>query len=294
MFKPHENAMNQLDQFYTKPRIAHECWDVLQAVMAKFIENPVERLFFVEPSAGDGVFYEQLPVARRVGFDLAPKSASILQRDFLQCRYHPPIATARVVIIGNPPFGKRARLAIEFVNKAFTMGDTVAFIVPIIFKKYFIHKQITADARLIYTHPLDRNAFRTATQADYVVNTEFQIWTRLAGGYGDLRLFTPPPIAHPDFVMYQYNNTRVALKLFNQSFDFAVPCQGWQDYGRREREAQQCEKHKQWILFKTHRRVVYQRLFSGLDFHGLANKYTTSIPGFRKGDVVREYTGRYG
>ena len=284
--------MTGLDQFYTKPDTARDCWEALQPVAKELTGKPLDRLYFVEPSAGDGVFYNLLPENQRTGIDIDPKCKGILKRDFLKCRYKAPVEQRQVVIVGNPPFGKRGRLAVDFVNKSFTIADTVAFIVPVIFKKYFIHKQIEAGARLVFSKPLDRDAFRTATKPDYPVNTEFHVWTML-GGYDDKRLFTPPPISHPDFTMHQYNNTSEALKMFNNPFDFAVPCQGWQDYTRRENHARDCEKNKQWILFKAHSKKIYKRLRDDFDFCKLAIKYTTSVPGFRKGDVVHEYKDCY-
>ena len=288
--------MPDLDQFYTKPEVARECWESLKPIAKKLTHTPLNSLFFVEPGAGDGAFYDLLPESRRVGLDLDPRADGILKRDFLKCRPHtfipPEFDSEQIVIIGNPPFGKRGRLAVEFVNKAFTMADTVAFIVPVIFSKYFIHKQITQDAKLIHTSRLDKLSFRTAAKPDYPVNTEFQIWTRLESD-NNLREYTPPKIAHPDFVMHQYNNTREALKIFDMDFDFAVPCQGWQDYARRETCPQGCEKNKQWMLFKSDRTKIRNRLFK-FKFEELAHKYTTSVPGFRKGDVVKEYTEAYG
>lgn len=278
--------MSGLDQFYTKPEIAKACWKSLAPITRKLTGAPRSKLFFIEPSAGDGVFYNLLPQDRRMGMDIDPCAAGIMKRDFLKYRYQAPVSSEMAVIVGNPPFGKRGRLAVNFVNKAFTIADTIAFIVPVIFKKHFIHKQIEATAKLVYAQPLERNAFRTLTKANYPVNTEFQVWTRL-DGYRDLRLFTAPPTAHPDFIMHQYNNTLEARKMFKKPFDFAVPCQGWQDYSRRVRRASDCEMHKQWILFKASGRVL-ERLLN-LNFADLAMKYTTSTPGFRKGDVVQEY-----
>ena len=288
--------MPDLDQFYTKPEIARECWEALKPFAKRLTHTPLDSLFFIEPGAGDGAFYDLLPKSRRVGLDLAPRGEGILKRDFLKCRPHtfipPEFNREQIVVVGNPPFGTRGRLAVEFVNKAFTMADTVAFIVPVIFAKHFIHKQIQEDARLIHRYPLDRLSFRTATKPEYAVNTEFQIWTRI-GGKRNLRLYSSPPISHPDFLMHQYNNTQGALKMFQKPFDFAVPCQGWQDYRRREKNEEKCERNKQWMLFKSENAEVRKRLFR-FKFEELAHKYTTSVPGFRKGDVVKEYTEAYG
>ncbi len=172
------------------------------------------------------------------------------------------------------------------------MADTVAFIVPVIFRKYFIHKQMPEGVKWIYGEALPADSFRTMEKSIYSVRTEFQVWTRLSTQKKNLRLWTPPAISHPDFEMHQYNNTREAEKVFKEDFDFAVPCQGYQDYSRRERRAEDCERHKQWMLFKANSKEFKYNLLK-MDYRALAMKHTTSIPGFRKGDVVKEYCEKY-
>ena len=286
---------DKLDQFFTKPDIAHWCWIRLLPVLHKLTGTKIKELFFIEPSAGDGVFYDLLPKGynRKIGLDVAPLRKEFIQQDFLtwnaQARLYPKKDT---IIVGNPPFGTRGDLAVKFFNKATTIADTIAFIVPVIFRKYFIHKQLHQDLRCVYSKNLARNAFRTAKKPDYNVNTVFQIWTRLASNHKDLRLFSPPPTSHQDFDMWQYNNTPEMLKVFKYHFDFAVPCQGWQDYTRKETNPQKCEKNKQWILFNPHTKSVRTRLYK-MDFESLAMKSTTSIPGFRKGDIVQGYSYLY-
>ncbi len=82
--------------------------------------------------------------------------------------------------------------------------------------------------------------------------------------------------------------------MFNEPFDFAVPCQGWQDYRRREQDPNLCEKHKQWMLFKPQNELSRARLYEEIDYERLAFKSATAIPGFRKGDLVQEYIKQYG
>ena len=62
---------------------------------------------------------------------------------------------------------------------------------------------------------------------------------------------------------------------------------------RREKDSSRCEKHKQWMLFKAFTTKVRNRLYKEIDYNKLAMKNTTSIPGFRKGDLVQEYIHRY-
>lgn len=285
----------RLDQFFTHPDVAARCWRRLLPVLRKLTGKTKDELFFIEPSAGDGAFYDLFPGGKGhcLGMDLAPRRPEFIRGDFLQWNYRPRRPRKNVVIVGNPPFGTRGDLAIRFVNKAATLADTVAFIVPVIFRKYLVHKKITKGLRLVHATDLRRDAFWTDQKERYAVNTEFQVWTRLDSSHEDMRLFSAPPIRHRDFEMWQYNNTREALKVFRNDFDFAVPCQGWQDYTRRETDAKKCEKKKQWILFGPRSTEVKEKL-DRIDYAELAMRSATAIPGFRKGDVVREYIARHG
>ncbi len=284
-------TMNQLDQFYTKPNVAENCINELRSVAGDLVD--IGRYWFVEPSAGCGCFYQNLPEQKRIGIDIAPrKMTDINHRGILQCDYlqwqPPEIATQKYIVIGNPPFGKRANLAVQFFNHSH-FADIIAFIVPVSFRKYWIHKKLNPAYQLIKTYRLRRDSFCTPDGKEYCVNAEFQIWTKLRSNFADLRLNQPPPIAHADFTIQQYNNTPAALKAFDHPFDFAVPSQGYQDYSRRETDAHQCEKNKQWLLFSAPKQTTLAAL-KRLDFHKLAYECATATPGFRKNDVVKIYS----
>lgn len=289
-----QSDKEQLDQFFTKPYVATLCWDSLCPILLKLTGKNIKDLCYIEPSAGDGVFFDLLPYGQRIGIDIDPRRNEFLGADFLSL--NPSLFTferSDTVIVGNPPFGKRGKMAVAFFNKASQIADTIAFILPVIFRKYFIHKMLPGNWRWIYSTSLPRQAFWTEKKGDFEVNTEFQIWTRLSSTHENLRLFNPPPLQHNDFEFWQYNNTIQALSVFENDFDFAVPSQGWQDYSRREIHSDKCEKTKQWMLFKPCNDAVYDRLHDDIDYEELAFKSATSIPGFRKGDLVQEYMYRY-
>ena len=269
----------------------------------------VEALFFIEPSAGTGAFYNLLPPQRRLGMDIEPKCEGVIAQDFFKVSggYGNPLlqtaprdmsgygdarlqtAPNETAIIGNPPFGKRGKLAIAFFNHAAYLADTVAFIVPVNFRKWTVHKQLDSSMRFISKLALPREAFQLGNGKPYAVNTEFQIWTRgEANAYPDMRLHQPLPTSHPDFQMWQYNNTSAARKVFRNAFDFAVPCQGWQDYSRKETDEKRCERNKQWILLKAKNPNVLARLMC-INYERLAQECATAVPGFRKGDLVQAY-----
>ena len=278
-----------LDQIYTKPAVAERCFGFLLETLGSLPDLRHDRLFFVEPSAGEGSFLDLMPPDRRVGIDIDPQRAGIIRHDFLTWDFETAINDPRqTVAVGNPPFGHRSRLAIRFFNRAAEMASTIAFVVPVQFRKYSVHKNLRSGFQWIATMDLPSPAFYTRFEPDYRLNAEFQIWTREANhGFEDMRLLSPPAIRHADFEMWQYNNTPAALKVFDLDFDFAVPRQGYQDYSRRETSADRCERTKQWILFKARNPAVLDRLL-GMDFAALSQNNTIT-PGFGKADVVREY-----
>ena len=282
---------NLLDQFYTKSEVAGVCWEHFTNTLST-LNQSLSDLFFVEPAAGTGAFYKLLPSKKRFGIDLVPKCKDVKSQDFFSVTGFPS-ARRDTAVIGNPPFGKRGKLAIAFFNHAARLADIIAFIVPVNFRKFTTHKQLDPSMRFISKLPLPRDAFHLDTGKSYSVNTEFQVWTRLESTHQDMRQYKPLPIQHPDFQMWQYNNTPDALKVFQNSFDFAVPCQGWQDYSRRETDEKRCERNKQWMLLKANNSNVLKRLMH-IDYGSLAQECATAVPGFRKGDLVKAYTDYYG
>ena len=282
---------NSLDQFYTKETVAKLCWNHLIETLPSSIEKNTNDLFFLEPSAGKGAFYKLMPEQRRIGMDLEPKYDGVKSQDFLKI-LKIESESHNTVVVGNPPFGKRGNLAIAFFNHSARLAETVAFIVPVIFRKFGIHKKLDSSMKFISQLELPKESFEFDDGKPYAVNTEFQIWTRLPCSLEDMRESEAPPICHKDFQMWQYNNRPEALKVFKNDFDFAVPSQGWQDYSRRETEANNCEKHKQWILLKAKNDTILARLLA-IDYNKLAHRWTTAIPGFRKADLVKEYFERY-
>lgn len=279
-----------LCQFYTRPHVAVWCFGVFGEVAREvYGEDAFGRVRFVEPSAGMGDFLDLMPKDRRIGCDVDSPRADVKQWDFLATAPEVFGAASGNVVVGNPPFGVRGGLALRFLNHAAQVADTVAFVLPACFAKYLTQKRVDAGLRLVCSRVLPADGFYTRRGAGYRVNTVFQVWTRRSGGGEDLRRLAPPPIAHEEFTMWQYNNTRQALKVFARDFLFGVPCQGWQDYGRRERRVCDMEKNKQWLLLRPHGAAAYAVLHDGIDYEALARAGGTCTPGFRKHDVVEMY-----
>ena len=284
-----EQLSRDKDQFYTNPDIALACASVLRTSLdALGYINPK----IIEPSAGTGALMiaaHEVGFKRTVGFDIEPKHPAVKYADFLEMPT-PKRPARNSVIFGNPPFGNRSKLAIEFFNHSAKLADTVAFIIPAQFRKWSVQSKLAKGMHLIVDTILPEEAFIFMGKP-YAVRCVFQIWTRRRSGYEDLRITQAPPIAHADFEMHQYNNTPQAMGVFDRPWDFAVPRQGYHDYQRREVSTEDCEKTTQWILFKA-RPAILKRLCK-LDFDTIALG-NTSVKGFGKADVVKAYNAEYG
>lgn len=283
-----------LDQFYTKSSVAQDCVDLALDYASK-LGYDLSKLKALEPSAGSGSFVHALQNkgVKVDGYDIAPKDRLVKTLDFLNSDISKPGARSNLIVIGNPPFGKRAKLAIDFINKAFDYSDTVIFILPLQFYKHSAQSKLNQDARLVYSAKLPEKSF-TFLGEDYGVRCCIQVWT-LRPQEVDLRLRSSPVTKHDDFDMWQYNNTRQAEKYFDKAYydwDFAVPRQGYKDYSHKQIDPDKMDRRTQWIFFKAYTPQVLANL-KQLDFHKLSLK-NTSTPGFGKADVIEEYQMLFG
>lgn len=289
----------EFDQFYTADDVAVSCLEKVLGVLPKIGINNSE-VFYLEPSAGDGAFLraiEKTDPSRKqacLGCDIDPKREDILKRDFLRDSISDCLPTGKVVVtVGNPPFGRKGKLASAFINKAFEYSRVVCFILPIQFNKFSGHNQIVPQAKLVFSEPLPENCF-VFNGKPYSVRSCFQVWTTRETQMPDLRIRQSPRTRHPDFEMYQYNCTEEAAKFFDKHaypWDFAVPRQGFKDYSMRVTDPQALDRRVQWIFFKAKNKKILSRL-KKLDFEALSRKNST-IPGFGKADVVEEYERLY-
>lgn len=67
-----------LDKFYTLPHVAKSCLDKLETY---FPWNTWDLV--IEPSAGNGSFYNQIPTIQKVGIDIMPENDQLVKMDFL-------------------------------------------------------------------------------------------------------------------------------------------------------------------------------------------------------------------
>lgn len=186
----------QLDQFYTDRSLAEKLVGVVLArLKARGVAVKDQR--FLEPSAGEGAFIDallgQAPSARVAGCDLDPKHPRVEHQDFFERAL--PAVEERWMVVGNPPFGKNAMLAVRFFNHAAAFADTIAFIVPRTFEKASLKNRLDTRFRLQEEVALDPNSFHFEGER-VPVPCVFQIWERLPEGQH--RPAIPTPTTHAD------------------------------------------------------------------------------------------------
>ncbi|GHR71003.1 type II methylase [Helicobacter pylori] len=148
-----------LDAFYTHPKIARFCLDLLKDLINQNLGLDLNAFHFLEPSAGSGSFVgalKGLGIADCLALDIAPKAQGIQKKDYLLELIE---FNKKYIIIGNPPFGHRGKLALNFLNKSLNEAPIVAFILPNLFKRYSIQKHIDKRAKLVLNADLEKNAF---------------------------------------------------------------------------------------------------------------------------------------
>lgn len=280
-----KNEAKALDKYYTNDDVAEFCYKEFLKFCDKY-QTP--NYTIVEPSAGGGAFYNIIK-ENKVGFDILPESDHIIQMDFINGNIDEYI-NDNVVFLGNPPFGKKGDLAIQFINKCFEYSNIVGFILPIQFRKFSAQKQLDSRARLLYDIDLDENSFNIVGE-DYGIRSSFQIWAIGEFEEENLRITKKPKTSIDKFEMFQYNRTEQAEKYFDYEWDFAVHRQGFYDYTEVIEKKEDLNPKRQYIFFKARNDEVLANLRS-IDFTALSKK-NAGIPGFGKADVISEYERRF-
>ena len=160
-----------IDEFFTKPEVAAELFErTLEVVSVRPGFREVTR--WLEPSAGEGAFYNLLPEDKRLGIDIAAKVSGVIQHDFLTFR---DFGEHRYFCIGNPPFTKNA--AAKFFNYAARVSQYIAFVVTETFSRPSIQRKLDRHFHLLATLPVPDMAFLHGGR-ECSVATIFQIWER--------------------------------------------------------------------------------------------------------------------
>jgi len=189
-------SLARLDQYYTKRSTAQELLKKLSFDKYDYV---------LEPSAGDGAFFDYLPEIKRIGIDLDPPGKGVIKQDFFTFK---PESGKSYFVVGNPPFGKNASLAKAFFNYSAQFADKIAFIVPRTFRKYSLTNRLDRHFWLVHEESLPKNSFRLTCGKEYDVPCVFQLWEKRK----DLREIVKLPLTHNDFEFTDRSNASFAIR----------------------------------------------------------------------------------
>lgn len=168
-------SFKEKDQFFTNKETASYCYNKSIEIISGLGIN-LDDYSFIEPSVGDGSFYNLLPEDKRIGIDIEPKCDNAIQGDFLNWKPK----TNKNICIGNPPFGLRGHLALKFINHAGKFSDFVCFILPQLFNSNGKGncKSRVNGLNLIHNETITPK-FYYPDNNEVDVNVVFQIWSKL-------------------------------------------------------------------------------------------------------------------
>jgi len=163
---------SEKDQFFTPDNIAKKCWDIFIDI----VDVDLNEYIFIEPSAGDGSFAKILPL-NSIAIDIEPRFNNIICNDYL--KWKPNDLDKKYIVFGNPPFGLRGHVALNFINHSYAFADYVAFILPQLFEsdgKGSPRKRVVGY-NLIHSEKIT-GLFHTPEKNKVEINGVFQIWSK--------------------------------------------------------------------------------------------------------------------
>ena len=158
-------AKIQNDKYYTSPELAKYCVEKTKEIIGE--DNITE---YIEPSAGSGVFLDYFDKPY-LAYDIEPEDERIIKQDWLTVDLD--YKQGRCVI-GNPPYGDRNTLSVQFYKKSVNLCDYIAFILPI---SQWNNNQQMYEFDLIYSENLGKREY-----SDRTVHCCFNIYKRNNNG----------------------------------------------------------------------------------------------------------------
>ena len=100
------------------------------------------------------------------------------------------------VVLGNPPYGVAANMAIKFVNKAAEHCDDVRMVLPASFQRDSVQNRINTDFQLVIDNRLPDKTFPRS------ITTVYQRWVRSDTPRKKVEMHK----THPDFTFLKYKD----------------------------------------------------------------------------------------
>jgi len=267
-----------LDKFYTVPAISTKCIEAIGTLYEWNIWDLV-----VEPSAGNGSFFFQIPTSKRIGLDIEPEHPDIIKKDFFE--YTPP-DLPNILVVGNPPFGRVSSLAVKFFNHSAEWCSVIAFIVPKTFRRISLQNRLNPKFHLVHDDdiPSEPCSFNPPMQ----VKCCFQIWRKQKEDRDIVKLTTK----HPDWDFIPHGPVdSEGQPTPPTGADFAILAYGG-ECGRIVTNNLQILRPKSWhwIKSKIDTSELIKR-FSSLDYS--LSKDTARQNSIGRGELVWLYSESY-
>lgn len=157
-----------LDKFYTKESVAIQCIKHLRLTDYDTV---------IESSAGNGVFSRNINHKNLIAMDIEPEGVDITKQDWFEFE---PNNLGKVLVGFNPPFGLRNKLSKAFIEKAIPFAQTIAMILPNVYKKHTLQSVFPKGWRLKKIICLPDNSF-TIDDEEYHVPCSFFIFDKSEG-----------------------------------------------------------------------------------------------------------------
>ena len=272
-----DTRVEGLDKFYTIESVVDTC---ISTITKQYDWNTWDLI--IEPSAGNGSFFHKIPVliGKKIGMDIQPEHSDIIGKNFFD--YETVKKNEKILVIGNPPFGRNSSIAVKFFNHASKWCDTIAFIIPRTFRRESIQNRLNLNFHLVldeeipvkpcsFTPPMMvKCCFQVWENRDYKreivkLETNHDDWDFLPLGAKDDKNQHTPPL-NADFVIRAYGGKCGEIKKDNM--DNLRP-KSWHWI--------KCNRNKEELIAK----------FSKLDYSNCLNTARQNSLG--RGELVKLY-----
>ena len=189
------------DKYYTSPDLAKYVVNKTKEIIGE--ENITE---YIEPSGGNGVFLDYLPQGT-YSCDIEPEDNRIVKQDYLELDLEYKKGRC---IIGNPPFGNRNTLSVQFYKKSIQLGDYIVFILPI---SQLNNNQQMYEFDLVHSEDLGKQNY-----TDRQIHCCLNIYKRPTNGLNE-----KPNCKLKDIIVYE--KRRTGMDTTPKNYDMAI-C-GW-------------------------------------------------------------------
>lgn len=249
-----------LDKFYTDSQYAKKC---IEVVNSKYAIN--DWTIIIEPSAGNGSFIKQIKFKNKIGIDIDPEDKTIEKRDFFDFEYK-RVKGDKILVIGNPPFGKVSSLAIKFFNHASKFCDVIAFIIPRTFRRVSVQNKLNPFFHIVYDEETPTKPCQFTPKMN--VKCCFQIWEKKENKRETINL----PLKHKDWEFLGFGpKDEKGQPTPPKNADFAIRAYGGKIGFIQINNLQELRpKSWHWIKANIDKDILMKR-FSNLDYSNSLN-----------------------